>query len=219
MHRIYGLVSGPLAWAAFILFFGGSLYRLISMAVLARRKDPVVYEYMSLRFALRSLVHWVLPFASLNMRRKPLTTLVGFAFHLCLLAAPVFLLAHVILWKEYWNVSWWNLPDGVVDFMTVIVMAGCLFFFVRRLVLPEVRFLTGPSDFAILAVAAAPFVTGFWAYHQLPGHEIMGIVHMVSGEILLAAIPFTRLSHMLFFPFTRAYMGSEFGGVRHARDW
>ncbi|MCP3952439.1 MAG: nitrate reductase, partial [Desulfobacterales bacterium] len=25
--------------------------------------------------------------------------------------------------------------------------------------------------------------------------------------------------HMLFAPFTRAYMGSEFGGVRHARDW
>ena len=25
--------------------------------------------------------------------------------------------------------------------------------------------------------------------------------------------------HMLFYPFTRAYMGSEFGYVRSARDW
>jgi hypothetical protein len=44
-------------------------------------------------------------------------------------------------------------------------------------------------------------------------------MHILSGEVMLAAIPFTRLSHMLFFPFTRGYMGSEFGGVRHAKDW
>jgi hypothetical protein len=32
-------------------------------------------------------------------------------------------------------------------------------------------------------------------------------------------IPFTRIAHMLFFPLTRAYMGSEFGYVRGTRDW
>jgi hypothetical protein len=36
---------------------------------------------------------------------------------------------------------------------------------------------------------------------------------------MLAVIPFTRLVHMVFAPLTRAYMGSEFGGVRHAQDW
>jgi len=45
------------------------------------------------------------------------------------------------------------------------------------------------------------------------------ILHILSGEIMLMAIPFTRLSHMLFFWFTRAYMGCEFGLVRNARDW
>jgi nitrate reductase gamma subunit len=44
-------------------------------------------------------------------------------------------------------------------------------------------------------------------------------LHVLAGNILLAAMPFTRLSHMLFLAFTRAYMGSEFGKVRHARDW
>ena len=29
MHAIYNFVSGPLAWVAFILFFGGILYQLI----------------------------------------------------------------------------------------------------------------------------------------------------------------------------------------------
>ena len=48
---------------------------------------------------------------------------------------------------------------------------------------------------------------------------LMTTLHVLAGELLLALIPFTRLSHALFALFTRAYMGSEFGGVRHAKDW
>ena len=65
----------------------------------------------------------------------------------------------------------------------------------------------------------SPFITGFLAYHQWFGYQFFATLHMLAGEIMLVAIPFTRLSHMIFAPFTRAYMGSEFGGVRHARDW
>jgi nitrate reductase gamma subunit len=82
-----------------------------------------------------------------------------------------------------------------------------------------VKFVTSASDFVILAIVAAPFITGFLAYHQWFAYPGMVIAHIVSGEIMLMAIPFTRLSHMIFAPFTRAYMGSEFGKVRHARDW
>jgi nitrate reductase gamma subunit len=103
--------------------------------------------------------------------------------------------------------------------MTIVVIASCVFFLVRRIVLPEVKYLTSISDYVILAMVSAPFITGFWTYHQWPGFKIMGIFHMIAGEILLAAIPFTRLIHMVFSPFTRAYMGSEFGAVRNAKDW
>ena len=47
----------------------------------------------------------------------------------------------------------------------------------------------------------------------------MIILHILSGELWLAAIPFTRLSHMVLAPLSRAYIGSEFGAVRHAKDW
>ncbi len=219
MHGLYNFVSGPLVWVSFLLFIGGSLYRLISMAGLARKKDPVVFEYMSPPHALRSIFHWIVPFATTNWRLKPVLTVVTFAFHICLILVPIFLFAHVIMWKEAWNVSWPYLPDGAADVMTLIVIAGCVFFLVRRLKQPEVAYLTTTSDYVILAIVAAPFVTGFWCYHQLPAYKLMMILHMLSGEIMLAAIPFTRLSHMLFFPFTRGYMGSEFGAVRHAKDW
>jgi nitrate reductase gamma subunit len=90
---------------------------------------------------------------------------------------------------------------------------------VRRVTQPEVKFVTSTSDFVILAIVAAPFVTGFLAHHQWLSYPLVMCLHVLAGDIMLAAIPFTRLSHMLFSPFTRAYMGSEFGKVRHARDW
>jgi nitrate reductase gamma subunit len=219
MHDLYIFVTGPLAWTAFILFIGGSLYRLIAMLILAIRKERFIFSYMSWKYGIRSILHWITPFAAENMRRHPILTVVTFAFHICLILTPIFLLSHVILWDESWNVSWWSLPDGVADFMTMIVIAGCIFFLVRRLASPEVQFVTSASDYVILAIVAAPFVTGFFAYHQWFAYKSFMILHILAGEIMLVAIPFTRLSHMIYSPFTRAYMGSEFGGVRHARDW
>lgn len=219
MHAIYEFVSGPMVWLALGLFILGSLYRLIAMGRLAAEKDAVVFNYMSPFYALRSIFHWIIPFASVNMRKHPVMTIVAFAFHICLFAVPIFLCAHIVLINEAWQINWWYMPDPVADGMTLIVIGACIFFLCRRLVLREVRYLTTLSDFLILAAVAAPFITGFWSYHQYPGHVVAGILHIVSGEIVLIMIPFTRLSHMLFFPFTRGYIGSEFGAVRNAIDW
>lgn len=219
MHTVYAFVAGPLAWAAFILFFGGILLRLIQLLRQVHKSEKFIYSHMSLRYSLRSIAHWITPFATVNWRRHPVLTIVTFVFHICLVVTPLFVLGHIVLIDEAWDVDWWSLPDALADTMTVLVVACCVFFWVRRATQPEVRYVTDASDYAILLITAAPFVTGFLAYHQLGGTGWMTIAHMLSGEILLAAIPFTRLSHMIFSVFTRAYMGSEFGGVRHARDW
>jgi nitrate reductase gamma subunit len=219
MHDIYNFVSGPLAWLAFIVFLGGCLYRLINLILLVNKKEKFIFTYMSWKYSLRSILHWIIPFATVNWRRHPVLTIVTFSFHICLIAVPVFLLSHIILWEEAWNISWWSLPDGLADVMAVIVIGGCIFFLVRRLKLPEVQFVTSASDYVILAIVAAPFITGFLAYHQWLAYQWLVILHIISGEIMLVAIPFTRLSHMIFSPLTRAYMGSEFGKVRQARDW
>jgi nitrate reductase gamma subunit len=219
MHSLYNFVSGPLAWLAFIIFIGGCLYRLINLIVLVHKKEKFIYTYMSWKYSLRSILRWSTPFATENMRRHPAMTIVAYVFHICLILTPIFLLAHVTLIDESWDLSWWTLPDGLAAIMTLIVIGACVFFLVRRLVNPEVQYVTSASDYILLAIVAAPFITGFLVYFQWFGYQILLILHILSGEIMLVAIPFTRLSHMLFAPLTRAYMGSEFGGVRHARDW
>jgi nitrate reductase gamma subunit len=215
---MYAFISGPLVWIAFIVFIGGMIYQFASMLRLAK-KDKVVYPYMSLKYGLRSLLHWLVPFASKNMRIRYETTIVTFAFHVCLILVPIFLTAHVVMFSTAWGPKWGTLSEGAADWLTILVVLTAIFFLIRRLMLPEIRFVTSASDYLLLAIAAAPFITGFMAHRQWFDYETMVVIHMIAGAVMLMAIPFTRLSHMLFFPFTRAYMGSEFGAVRHAKDW
>lgn len=219
MHDIYTLVTGPLAWLSFALFLGGSLFRFTCLYRLAKKKDSAVFEYMSLRYALRSIAHWLTPFATRNMRLNPAMTIVTFAFHLCLFIAPLFLFAHVILIQESFGFHFPTLPNAVADIFSIIVVLSCLFFAGRRIFLPEVKYLTTWVDIAILVAVAAPFFTGVWVYHQWAGFQTMTLIHILSGELMIAIIPFTKLFHMFLFPFIRGYIGSEFGSVRMAKDW
>lgn len=219
MHAFYSLVAGPLAWAAFILFFGGIVFRLVQLLVQVNKSEKFIFTYMSWKYSLRSILRWITPFGTTNWRLRPALTMVTFIFHLCLVITPIFVLGHIVLLDEAWGWSWWSLPAAVADTMTVLVIASCVFFLVRRLSQPEVKYVTDASDYILLIIVAAPFITGFLAYHQWVSVRWMTILHMLSGEVMLVAIPFTRLSHMIFSVFTRSYMGSEFGKVRHARDW
>ena len=215
---MYDFASGPLVWVAFIVFFGGLVYQVVRM-LRSATKDKVVYPYMSFKYGLRSLLHWVIPFASKNMRIRYETTIITFAFHVCLVLIPIFLTAHVVMFSFSWGLKWGTFSERAADWLTIVVILAALFFLVRRWMLPEVRFVTFASDYLLLAIAAAPFITGFMAHRQWFEYETIVVIHMICGAFMLMAIPFTRLSHMLFFPFTRAYMGSEFGAVRHSRDW
>ena len=219
MVDVYEFVTGPLTWVAFLLFFGGLLYRFTRLIVLAYKKEKFIFTYMSFTYGMRSILRWITPFATENWRRHPVLTIVTFVFHISLIVTPIFLLSHIVLWEEAWDLRWPAISDGLADILTVVVIAGCIFFLIRRLKLPEVQFVTSASDYVILAIVAAPFVTGFLAYHQWFAYPYMVIAHIVSGQVMLVAIPFTRLSHMVTAPLTRAYMGSEFGKVRMARDW
>lgn len=219
MYGIYNFVTGPLVWVSFSIFIFGSIYRLASMYALAKKKDAVSLAYMDWKFSFRSIINWLIPFNALGWKKNPVLTVATYIFHICLLATPILLSAHIILIEESWGVSWWNLSDSTADIMTILVIACCAFFAGRRLYQKDVRFLTTGQDWLILAIAALPFITGFLAYHQFFNYQVMIIAHVLAGNIMIAAIPFTRISHMLFAVFTRAYIGSEFGGIRKAKDW
>lgn len=215
---MYDFLLGPLVWIAFAVFLFGGLFRLITMALLAK-KDTIVYPTYDAKYGLRSIFYWVIPFGTHNMRLRPLFTIVSFVFHICLLLTPLLVMGHAVLWNNSWGIQWWSLPAGLATAMTLVVICGGVFFFLRRLAAPEVRHVTTIWDYLLVLLVISPFLTGFIAHQQWLDPGVMTVIHILCGVTWLVAIPFTRLSHMIWFVFTRAFMGSEFGSVRHARDW
>ena len=218
-NSIYEFLTGPALWFTFIFFIGGLLIRLAFLFRLSRKKDRVIYNHVNIDWGLRSIIHWIIPFASISMRQQPIFSLVAFIFHLTLIAVPLFFSAHILLWEEAFDVTLWSITDGLSDALTLIFIAAALFLIVRRRIRPEVRILTGAWNYALLIFTMLPFITGFLAYHQWGPYEAMLILHILFGQILLILIPITKLAHMILFFFTRAFIGFEMGGRRGARTW
>lgn len=219
MQAFYNLLIGPGAWVAFAVFICGSAWRLGTMWSLARKKDMVAVAYMESRHSLRSILHWATPFATLGWRENPAMTLATFTFHASIVLLALFAPAHAVLWDYAFGLRIWALPEVVADVLTVLALAACAFFAWRRLTEQTVRFVTRPMDWLALGLAVAPLVTGILAKYVMAENLVFATLHVLSGEALLVALPFTRLSHAVFSVFTRAYIGSEFGAVRHCKDW
>jgi nitrate reductase gamma subunit len=140
-------------------------------------------------------------------------------FHLCLIVTPLVVLGHNILLDESWGVGFWSLSEGATDALTFIVFICTAFFLIRRIAVARVRAITSAEDYLILLIAVAPFVTGYMAYHQWLDYRTVILLHILAGEVMLAALPFTKLGHMLFFFLYRLMIGSEHSFSQGTRSW
>lgn len=219
MDALYDFLRGPCLWAAFLICIVGLGWRLAFLYGLSRERDRVFYNHRSMPWGLRSIVRWLLPLGSHSLRAQPVFGVAFFVFHVCLFAAPIFFLAHNLLWKEAFGVSPWSLPESVSDILTLILLAAALFLLARRLKRPEVRALSSTWDYFLLILTALPFLTGFLAVHQVGPYRPMLVLHILTAEVLLVVIPFSKLGHVVLYFFTRAFIGFEMGTRRGAHPW
>ena len=212
---MYEFVTGPLAWVAFGIFFVGLIVRIVLyFRGLNWQMDRVAYRTQAsygIRGAIRSIFSWLVPFGTRGWRTHPVFTIITFGFHLSLFISAIFLPAHNYILERKWGISFFTIPSGAGDVLTILVMIAVGMFIIRRLVLPEVRIITTAHDYLILAIAVAPFITGFIAYHQIFEYKLWLILHILSGEIMLVAIPFTKLSHFVLFFMSRMQLGMDYG--------
>jgi nitrate reductase gamma subunit len=212
---MYEFVTGPLALLTFFIFFAGLIWRFIWYARgLNWQADRVAYaEHASygIKGALRSIIAWLIPFGTHSWRFYPVFTVLVFVFHIGLLITPFFLLGHNLLLQERWGFSLPSIPEALADTLTVAMMVAGVFILLRRIALPQVRILTKPYDLLVLVIAMAPFFTGFLAHQQVGNYNFWLIAHILSGEVFMIAIPFTKLSHFLLFFLSRAQIGMDFG--------
>jgi len=203
---------------AFAVFILGTLYRILHMVWIGK-KSKMLYPRESFTGSIRSILHHLLPFGATYMRKRPIFTAITILFHISVFILPIFLLAHILLWFESYGILWRNISNDLADVMTIIVLVACIFFIGRRLVVTEVRKVSRVSDYLLSLAIFISFLTGFVALHQWGPYRPMLILHILSSEILIMLIPFSKLMHMIFFVFSRSYMGAEYGKVLRSKDW
>lgn len=207
-------LAGPGLVISLLVFAVGMAWRVLwYIRGLDWRLDRVAYKphmKLGLKGAVQSVLAWLVPFGTRSMRNAPLFTLATFLFHLGVLFVPLFLAGHSILLKSAVGFGPPSIPQGLADTLTILAVIALVFLVLRRLTLPEVRFLTTRSDWLVLALAGVPLVTGLFAALHLPGYGSWLTLHMLSAEILLITAPFTKLSHIVLYFMSRGQLGMDF---------
>ncbi|MEJ2724365.1 MAG: nitrate reductase [Deltaproteobacteria bacterium] len=212
----YSFVEGPLLWIAFMTFIIGTAIRIVMFLGLSLKRDKVIYRYFSWKYVFATLGRWLLPLNK-DVGKNPVFAVLVYLFHICLIVVPIWFSGHIVLWEESrFGWSWRAIPESWADWMTLLLLAIAVFFFLRRLLSPDIRLLSTLSDYLLIVVTALPFMTGYFLSHgTLDSIAFLGdnmqLIHMLAGELMLILIPLTRLSHAVLFFFSRGATGIEMG--------
>jgi len=212
---MYEFLTGFMFWLSISICLIGMLVRVVMyFRGLSWQLDRVAYKAFpaqGFKGAVRSIVTWLIPFGTYGWRRQPFMTVIFFGFHIGAVLVPLFLLAHNVFLKEKIGFALFTLNPTIADALTWMVVVSALFLALRRIALPEVRILTTAYDYFILALSVAPFITGLIARYEVGNYSFWLTVHILCGEALLIAIPFTKLSHIVLFFASRAQLGMDYG--------
>jgi nitrate reductase gamma subunit len=224
IDAFYRFARGPLAMAALIIFAAGLGLQVVRFWRLTRRTPPppalprsagrAVERPADLGGLIRRVRQTVLG-------TRPVTVTVTTVFHVCLFSIPIFLMSHNLLLDEVVGVSLcpYVITEETAHVLTGLLLGCMLFFWGRRLLVAQVRAITTFYDYFILLAVAAPFVSGVAALHLRVNYEHFILVHILSAELLLVLIPFTKPVHMVYFFLYRLLLGGEYAFGRGRRAW
>lgn len=206
MGHALEFARGPLFVAAFGFMVLG-LARLVAIqlwALVARSQTD--FSRAPWRAMTRDLVSWALPARYALRAPSVLFVVFSFVFHAGTILLAVFLADHAALWQAGTGLRLPRLGDTAADVLTAATLAGLLYMLFSRVFKSRLRSSSDPSDYLILLLMTTCFGAGYFAHHPgaspLPW-ETMMLVHVLSGNLILALIPVTKLAHVALFPFTR----------------
>ena len=189
------------------IFLLGVLWRLFEIYSLGRKPDLSTPRQAAGASGLHTVFRRSLPPPGM-LKRSPISYIGGYIFHVGL-AIIVFLFApHILLISNLTGLSWPGLPSQFVDMTAVVTMAAMVVVLVDRINKPAKRFLSTFEDWFTWAVTFLPVLTGWMAVqHLLLPYTLMLALHILSVELLLVVLPFTKLFHAFTLIGSRWYNG------------
>ncbi len=215
--EILNFSRGLLFKAALLIFVGGMTYRLVRVLLLGWRRDRAKSAGSkvggTLKAYLKSLL--ILPFIPWVKRTFPrniLTYVAGGLFHLSLFVVLIFGVPHMLVVKSVTGIGLPTLPTPIVDWAAAVGIAAMVMLLINRFVQPVLRLISGWPVRLNWIFVFLPMVTGYMmTHHMFFRYEVLFSLHMIAVDILLIWIPFSRISHFLFYFFSKTIHGAQAG--------
>jgi nitrate reductase gamma subunit len=214
---VLAFARGPFFNVALVVFIVGMVYRLVRIIFLGWKPDKVPARGSKVGGALLSLLKGILiwpfvPFVKNTFKKNPLIYIAGGLFHLSLLVVLILGTAHMLVWKSLLGFGWATLPLPIVDWMAAVGIVAIIALFINRLVNPVLKLISGPSEWLNLVAVFLPMVSGYMMTHHLWfRYEVLFSIHMIFVNLLLIWIPLSRISHFMFYFFSKVIHGADFG--------
>lgn len=205
------LARGPALGLALATLAFGICLRFFEIFSLGRKTDLSPARAITPGSGWRTVFHRSLPPAGM-VARASVTYFAGYVFHLGLFITLFLFVPHIEFLRGLAGLSWAGLPTPVVDGVTVASMAAMATLLASRLANPVKRFLSGFGDYLAWGLSFLPLLTGYLAvHHLLLDYSLMLALHILSAELLLVLLPFTKLFHAFSLFVARWYNGDIFG--------
>jgi nitrate reductase gamma subunit len=201
---------GPLFRLCFALMVLG-LLRILLMTLLGvreayQRNPDKIVSWKEIRY---QTLAWLFPLGRLG-RQRPIYSLLSFLFHIGIIVTPIFLAAHILLWRKAVGFGWPSLPHEVANWLTLLVIVTGIGIFLGRVLHPGARKLSRLQEFFWPLLIITPFVTGYIASNSVISpwtYQLMMLVHTFSGDLIMLMIPFTKIAHCVLTPISQLVTG------------
>jgi nitrate reductase gamma subunit len=203
--------KGPMFDIALTVFTVGLIARLVEMLLLGRKPNYAEPHAGEWGPGLRTMLTRSVADPGTFMR-APFNVVVGWLWHVGFLIALLLFVPHIELIKGVLGLYWPALPNPIVDLATAVTLIALIATLVHRLNHPVKRRISTVEDYVVWAVVFMVVLTGYLAYHRMvdPYPLVLGM-HILSAEIFLIILPFTKLTHIFTAFIARWYNGAAFG--------
>ncbi len=139
-------------------------------------------------------------------------TVISYAFHLGLFVVILGFVPHILFIRSITGMNWPGLPNAVVHLAGVVTLLSLLALLIRRIANPVMRGISSFDDYFAWFLVALPLISGLSAFsHIVEPYPMVLAIHVLSVDLLLLCLPFTKLAHTGMVFFSRAMSGAFYG--------